>query len=105
MSVCTPVTRPSSVSSAVTLALLHPQVFLSLRVCFIIFWYSPPVGLGPEGPDRRALAPVEHPVLDAGQVGGLPHLTPQGVQLPGPGGLARAADGGGCRACCPPRPG
>ena len=54
----------------------------------------PPVRLGPEGVDRGALAPVQHPVLDAGLVRGPAHLAPQGVQLPDQVALAGAADGG-----------
>ena len=54
----------------------------------------PAVGLGPQGPYGGPLAPVQHPVLDTGPVGGLCHLAPQGVQLPHQMALAGAADGG-----------
>ena len=53
------------------LRLLHPQALLLFQGVLHDLLVSPPVGLGPEGPHRRALAPVEHPVLDAGLVGGL----------------------------------
>ncbi len=55
---------------------------------------APPVGLRPERPHRRALAPVEHPVLDAGLVRRPAHLAAEGVQLPHQLALARTADGG-----------
>ena len=51
------------------------------------------IRLSPEGPHRRALAPVEHPVLDAGLVCSPGHLAPQGVDFPDQVALACAADG------------
>ena len=49
--------------------------------------------MGPQGVDRRALASVEHPVLDAGPVCSPAHLAAQGIQLPDQVALAGAADG------------
>ena len=43
---------------------------------------------------RRALAQIQHTVLDTGLVRGLCHLAAQGVQLPDQMALAGAADGG-----------
>ncbi|MPN22476.1 hypothetical protein SDC9_169859 [bioreactor metagenome] len=54
----------------------------------------PPVGLGPQGMDGRPLAPVEHPVLNAGPVRGPGHFAAQGVDFPHQVTLAGAADGG-----------
>ena len=76
------------------LALLHPEVFLKLQRVLHHLLIAPPVGLRPEGPHRRALAPVEHPVLDAGFVRRPAHFAAEGVQLPDQLALARAADGG-----------
>ena len=75
------------------LRLLHPQALLLFQGVLHDLLVPPPVGLRPEGPHRRALAPVEQPVLDARPVGGPCHLSPQGVQLPHQVALARAADG------------
>ena len=55
---------------------------------------EPPVGLRAQRPDRRALAAVEHPVLDARAVGRAAHLAAQRVELADKVALARAADGG-----------
>ena len=76
------------------LGLLDPQVFLALQGVFHDLLVLPPVGLSTQGPHRRAFAPVEDAVLDAGLVGGPAHLASQGVQLPHQVALARAADGG-----------
>ena len=54
---------------------------------------EPPVGLRAQRPDRRALAAVEHPVLDARAVGRAAHLAAQRVELADKVALARAADG------------
>ena len=56
MSVWTPVTWPSSVSRRVTSPLLHPEVFLGLQGVLHDLLVFPPVGLGPQGVDRRPLA-------------------------------------------------
>ena len=69
-------------------------MLLPLQGVLHVFLVPPPVRLGPEGPDRRPLALVQEPVLDAARVGGLCHLAPQGVQLPDQMALAGAADGG-----------
>ena len=53
-----------------------------------------PVGLGAQRVYCRALAEVEHAVLDAGFVCRLCHLSAEGVQFPHQMALARAADGG-----------
>ena len=76
------------------LSLLHPEVFLGFQGVLHDLLVLPPVGLGPQGVDGGALPPVEHPVLDAGLVGGPGHLAPQGVQLPDQVALAGAPDGG-----------
>ena len=76
------------------LRLLHPQVFLPLQGVLHHLLILPPVGLSPQGPHRRSLPPVEHPVLDTGPIGGPAHLAPKGVQLPHQMALPRAADGG-----------
>ena len=55
---------------------------------------QPPVGLGPEGMDGGTLAPVQHPVLDAGLVCGQTHFAAQSVDFPDDVALAGAADGG-----------
>ena len=75
------------------LRLLHPQVLLVLQGGLHHPLVGAAVRLGPEGPDRRPLAPVQKPVLDAGLVRGPAHLAPQGVQLPHQVALPRAADG------------
>ena len=43
---------------------------------------------------RRSLAPVEHPALEEGGVGGNAHKPAQGVDLPHQMALCGAADGG-----------
>ena len=65
---------------------------LLLQGVLHVLLITPPVRLGPEGPDGGALALVQKPVLDAARVGGLRHLAPQGVQLPDQVALAGAAD-------------
>ena len=59
-----------------------------------VFLVAPPVRLGPKGVDRGALAPVQHPVLDAAMVRCQAHFASQGIQLPDQVALAGAADGG-----------
>ena len=59
-----------------------------------VFLVAPPVRLGPKGMDRGALAPVQHPVLDAAVVRCQAHFAAQGIQLPDQVALAGAADGG-----------
>ena len=54
----------------------------------------PPVRLSPQGPHGGALAPVQHPVLDARLVRRPRHLAAQRVQLPHQMALGGAADGG-----------
>ena len=76
------------------LPLLDPQVFLPLQRLFHDLLIAAAVGLGPKGPDGGAFALVQRPVLDAGFIGGLGHLTAQGVDLPDQMALAGAADGG-----------
>ena len=73
--------------------LLDPQVFLQLQGVLHDLLIAAAVCLGPEGPDRRALAPVEHTVLDAGFIGGAGHFAAQGVDFADQVALAGAADG------------
>ena len=54
---------------------------------------APPVGLGAEGVNGRALAQIQHTVLDTGLIRRLGHLTAESVQLPDQMALSRAADG------------
>ena len=74
--------------------LLEIQILLLLQGMLHDLLILPPVRLGPEGMDRRSLAPVEHPELDAGLVRSPGHLSSQGVDLPDKVSLAGAADGG-----------
>ena len=76
------------------LALADRQMVLLLQGVLHVLLITPPVRLGPEGPDGGALSLVQQPVLDAARVGGLRHLAPQGVQLPDQMALAGAADSG-----------
>ena len=75
------------------LSLADRQVFLPLQRVLHDLLVQPPVRLGPEAVDGGTLAPVQKAVLDAGPVGGLPHLAPQGVQFPDQMALPGAADG------------
>ena len=85
-------------------AILHPEVRhlaladveagLALQGVLHVLLVAAAVRLGPEGPDSGALAPVQKAVLDTARVRGLPHLAPQGVQLPDQMPLPGAADGG-----------
>ena len=52
------------------------------------------VGLGARPAHRRALAPIEHPELDAGRIGDAPHHAVQRIDLADQMALADAADGG-----------
>ena len=56
-----------------------------------------PVRLRPRTPDRRTLAPVEHPELDAGPVRGQTHDPVERVDLPDQMSLAETADRGVAR--------
>ena len=90
-----PVHRTGLVGEEVgDLGLLHPQVFLQFQGVLHDLLVLPPVGLGPQGPDGGALAPVQGAVLDAGPVRRPGHLAAQGVQLPDQMALSGAADGG-----------
>jgi len=75
------------------LGLLHPQVLLKLQGVLHHLLVLPPVRLGPQGPDRGALPPVQDAVLDTGPVGSPAHLAPQGVQFPDQVALSGTADG------------
>ena len=75
------------------LGLLQLQIFLPLQGMLHVFLIPAAVSLGPQGMDRRAFAPVEHPVLNAAMVRRNTHLAAQGIQLPHQMSLARAADG------------
>ena len=76
------------------LGLLELQIFLHFQGVLHIFLVAPPVRLGAQRVNRRPLAPVQHPVLDAACVCGQTHFAPQSVQLPDQVALAGAADGG-----------
>lgn len=76
------------------LSLADRQVLLALQGVLHHLLIQPPVRLGPEAVDCGALATVQQPILDAGLVGGLPHLASQSVQLPDQMALAGAAYGG-----------
>ena len=76
------------------LRLLHPQVLLQLQGVLHHLLVFPPVCLSPQGPHGGTLAPVQHPILDAGPVRRPGHLAAQCVQLPDQVALAGAADGG-----------
>ena len=75
------------------LSLLQLQMFLKLQGVLHVLLIFPPVCLSPKGVDCRALAPVEHPVLDAAVICRHAHFAAQGVQLPNQVTLAGAADG------------
>ena len=53
-----------------------------------------PVDLRPQGVHRRALAPVEHPALEGGCVGGPGHHAAQGINFADQMPLGGAADAG-----------
>ena len=76
------------------LSLLELQIFLKLQGVFHHLLVFPAVCLCPQGMDGRAFAPVQHPVLDAGFVGGHAHFPAQRVQLPHQMSLAGSTDGG-----------
>ena len=75
------------------LRLLEAQMLLPLQRQLHHFLIAPPIRLRAQGVHRRALAAVEHPVLDAGLVRRLRHLAAERVQLPHQVALAGAADG------------
>ena len=56
-----------------------------------------PVRLCAQRMNRRPLAEVQHPILDAGPVRGLSHLAAQRVQFPDQMALPGSADGGVAR--------
>ena len=76
------------------LRLAQQQIFLPLKRVLHHALVAPPVGLRAQRPDSGALAPVEHPVLDAGFIRRLCHLAAEGVELAHEMALSRAADGG-----------
>ena len=51
-----------------------------------------PIGLGPRSAHGRALAPIEHPKLNARCIGDPAHQAIQGVNLPDQMALAQSAD-------------
>ena len=73
--------------------LTYPEMILLFQRLFHHFLIMPPVRLRTQGIDGGPLAPVEHPVLDAGLVGGHAHLSAHGIQLPHQMALAGASDG------------
>ena len=76
------------------LRLLDAQVWLQLERVLHHGLILPPVGLRTQRVHGRALAAVEHPVLDAGLIGRARHLAAERVELAHKMSLARAADGG-----------
>ena len=76
------------------LRLLDAQVRLQLECVLHHGLVFPPVGLRAQRVHGRALAAVEHPVLDAGLIGRARHLPAERVELAHKVALARAADGG-----------
>ena len=85
----------SAFQDQVVHALLEqPQIGLALEGGAHRPAVQPPVGLGPGGPHRRALAGVQYPELDTGPVDGLGHEPAEGVDFPHQMALADAADGG-----------
>ena len=74
--------------------LLEVEIFLLLQGVLHELLILPAVCLRPERMDRRALAAVEHPELDAGAVRRSAHLAAQGIDLTDQMPLAGAADGG-----------
>ena len=75
------------------LGLLDAQMLLPLQGLLHDLLIAPSVGLRAQRVYGRALAAVEHSVLDAGAVCGLRHFAAQRVQLPDKMSLARPADG------------
>ena len=75
------------------LGLDEPQVLLPLQRALHYLLIAPAVDLRAQRVHRRALAEVQHPVLDAGRVRRAGHLPAQGVQLPHQVALARPAYG------------
>ena len=74
--------------------LLQLKARLALEQLLHMLLIAAAVGLRAQGVHGRALAPVEHPILDAAGVGGLAHFAAKGVQLADKMPLARSADGG-----------
>ena len=75
------------------LRLPQRQVLLLLQRLLHHLLVLPAVCLRPQRPHRRAFAPVQHTVLDAGLVRRLGHFAAQSVQLPHQVALACAANG------------
>ena len=75
------------------LRLTEGEILLKLQRMLHDLLIFSPVGLRPQGPDRRALAPVKQPILDTGLVRRAGHLSTQCVQLPDQMSLAGSADG------------
>ena len=76
------------------LRLLDAQVRLQLERVLHHGLILAPVGLRAQRVHGRALAAVEHPVLDAGPIGRACHLAAERIELAHKVALARAADGG-----------
>ena len=76
------------------LCLLQLQMLLLFQRVLHVLLIPPPVRLGTERMDRGALAPVQHPVLDAAGICRQAHFAAQSIQFPDQMALAGAADGG-----------
>ena len=74
--------------------LFEVQILLPLERALHILLIPPAVRLRAQGVDGRALAQVQHPVLDARAIGRLRHLAAERVELAHEMALPRAADGG-----------
>ena len=76
------------------LRLLDAEIILHFKRVLHDLLVAPPVGLGAKRVYGRALAEIEHPVLDAGFVRRARHLAAERVQLSHKVPLAGAADCG-----------
>ena len=76
------------------LGLVNVQVGGQLQRMLHVDMVTLAVGLHPQTVHRGTLAPVEHPALQKGGVGGNAHQAAQGVDLPHQVALGGAADGG-----------
>ena len=74
--------------------LFEVQILLPLERALHILLIPPAVRLRAQGVDGRALAQVQHPVLDARAIGRLRHLAAERVELAHEMALPRTADGG-----------
>jgi len=74
--------------------LFEVQILLPLERALHILLIPPAVRLRAQGVDSRALAQVQHPVLDARAIGRLRHLAAERVELAHEMALPRTADGG-----------